>query len=106
MRLRVKSSNIFPLPGNPHMLHLATLERGLREFIVLHCMRGPHKDKTYIEEVVLTTVDFKDDVFANCKFVADDELANELAEFATDKGLLDIEKRLHQGSNLWISSGR
>lgn len=103
MRLRVKNSNIFPLPGNPHMLHLGTIERGLREFIVMHCVRGPHKGNTYIEEVVLNTVDFKNDVYANCKFIDDDELAGELAEFATDKGLLDIKERLNEGGHLWTS---
>lgn len=71
----------------------------------MHCVRGPHKGKTFIEEVVLTSVDFKADVFANCRFIDSDELAEELARFATEKGLLDVEKRLHQGGQLWMPPG-
>ena len=84
------------------MLHLGTIGYGLREFIVMHCRRGPHNGQTYIEEVVLNNVDFSTDVFANCKFIDDDNLAQDLAAFAEEKGLLDIRKRMHEGGRLWL----
>lgn len=103
MRFKVKNSSIFLMPGNPHMVHLGTIEYGFREFIVMHCRAGSHQGNTYIEEAVLTTVDFSKDVFANSKFIEDDNLAQDLAAFAEEKGLLDIKSRLHQGGNLWIT---
>ena len=96
VKFRVKNSNIFLLPGNGHMLHLGTIEYGLREFIVMTCIGGPHQGKTYIEEIVLNTVDFSKDVFANCKFIEDDNLAFDLAKFAEDKGLTDIKNRVDE----------
>ena len=90
--MKVKNSNIFPLPGNPHMLHLGTIEKGLQEFIVMACIRGSHRGKVFIEEAVLTTVDWSKDVFGNCKFIQDDALAEDLAKFAEMKGLTDMKK--------------
>lgn len=92
MRFKLKNSNIFPLPGNPHMLHLGTIGYGLREFVLMLGIAGPGKGKFYIEEVVLESVDFSKDVYANCKFIDDDELAQDLAEFADELGLRDIKK--------------
>lgn len=96
MRFNVKDSNIFYLPNNTHMLHLATITYGLREFIVMICLRGPKKGNVYIEEVVLNSVNWTEDVFANCKFIADDNLANDLSEFANSKGLLDPKRILNE----------
>lgn len=91
MRLKVKNCSRFRLPGsNKHFIHLGTIEYGIREFIVFHCTAGPKAGNTYIEEVVLTSVDWTEDVFANCKFVSDDNLAQDLAAFATEQGLLNI----------------
>jgi hypothetical protein len=90
--MKVKNSNIFPLPNNPHMLHLGTIEKGFQEFIVMACIRGQHRGKIYIEEAVLTSVDWSKDVFGNCKFVADDALAEDLARFAEEKGITDMKK--------------
>ena len=105
-RFRVLNSNIFPLPGNPHMLHLGTIGYGLREFIVMRCIRGPKAEMTYIEEVVMNTVDFQKDVFANCKFIEEDALAEDLARFSEEKGLLDVEKTTGQivetGNSRWL----
>lgn len=96
MRFKVKNSNAFLVPNNPHFLHLGTIGYGLREFIVMTCINGPHQGKTYIEELVLTNVDFTKDVFANCKFIEDDNLAFDLAKFAEEKGLTDIKNRSHE----------
>lgn len=96
MRFYVKDSNIFKIPNNPHMLHLATIGYGLREFIVMVCIEGPYKHKCYIEEAVLTTVDFKKDVFANLKFIDDDNLAADLAAFVDEKKLTDMKERFNE----------
>lgn len=103
MRFKVKDSNIFPMPGNPHMLHLATIMYGLREFVVMLWAKA---GKCYIEEVVINTVDWTSDVFANLKFIDDDNLAFDLAKFAEEKGLTDMKKRteelIDQGKQRWI----
>ena len=96
MRFQVKDSNIFRIPNNQHLLHLATISYGLREFIVMVCIEGVHSGKCYIEEVVLNTVDYSKDVFANLKFIDDDNLAFDLAMFAQDKGLTDVKKRMNE----------
>ena len=105
--MRIKDSNLFLLPNNPHMLHLGTIQDGLREFIVMTCIRGEHKGKTYIEEVVLNTVDWTSDVFANLRFIQDDNLATDLAKFSEEKGLTDIGKRMNElgdtGRLTWIN---
>lgn len=94
-RFIVKNTDMFLLPGNPHMLHIATIGYGLREFIV---MLDRNTQKMYIEEVVLETKDFSNDVWANMKFIQDDELAFDLAKFAEDKKLIDM-KRIQE--TLW-----
>jgi len=78
------------------MLHLGTIGYGLREFIVMTCIYGPHYGKTYIEEVVLTSVNFSEDVYANCKFIEDDNLAEDLAKFAEEKQLTSIGNRANE----------
>lgn len=107
MRMIVKNTDIFPIPKNPHMLHLGTIGYGLREFVCLICIApGEHQGKTYIEEVVLNTVDWTSDVFANLKFIEDDNLAEDLARFAMEKKLLDQERVIGQlyetGRSSWI----
>jgi hypothetical protein len=97
---KVKDSNLFQLPNNPHMLHLGTIGYGLREFIVMACITGQHSGKCYIEEVVLNTIDFSKDVFANLKFVSDDNLAFDLAKFAEEKGLTDVKRRMQELSDM------
>ena len=89
---KIKDSNLFLLPGNPHILHIATITRGMQEYIV---MLDLNTQKMYIEEVVLETKDFTKDVWANMKFIEDDELAFDLAKFAEDKKLIDM-KRIHE----------
>lgn len=106
MRFSLKNSNIFPLPGNPHMLHLGTIGYGLREFIAMLCIAGPKAGNLYIEEVVLNTVDFTSDVFANCKFIDDDNLAADLAEYVDEQGLRDVKKItdviIDMGQTQWL----
>lgn len=88
-RFKVKETNLFLLPGNPHMLHVATITYGLREFIF---MLDHTTQKMYIEEVVLESTDFEKDVWANMKFIEDDNLAFDLAKFAEDEKITDMKK--------------
>lgn len=89
MRYTVKNTNYFLLPGNPHMVHIATIGYGLREFVA---MLDRTTQKFYIEEVVLESKDFQKDVWANFKFIDDDSLAIDLAKFCEDKKLLDMKR--------------
>ena len=93
------------MPGNNHLLHMATIEYGFREFIVMIGIKGVVKGRAYIEEAVLTTIDFNEDIFANLKFIDDDNLANDLAQWVMENKLLDIKERgfeaFEQGMNLW-----
>jgi hypothetical protein len=89
MRFKLKDTNLFYLPGNAHMLHLATIEYSLREFIA---MLDVTTQKLYIEEIVLQSVDFQKDVWANLKFINDDLLAADLAEFLREKKVIDMKK--------------
>ena len=94
------------MPGNPQLLHLATVTDSFREFIAMVCVKGPETGNCYIEEAVLTTVDYSTDVFANLKFIQDDHLAEDLYDFLNNKGLLDITRRLNeviaQGNISWL----
>ena len=92
------------MPGNnEHMVHMSTISMGLREFVV---MIDKHSQKAYIEEVVLTSLSYQDDVTAHCKFIEDDNLAIDLAAFVEDRGLLDMKKiteeLLDRGKAQWI----
>lgn len=97
---------MFLVPGNTHMLHLGTIAYGLREFIVMACLYGESRGKCYIEEVVLNTVDWSKDVFANCKFIDDDNLAFDLAKYAEEEGVTDMQARFEelrqQGNLQWL----
>ena len=50
-------------------MHMATIGYGFREFIVMVGIGNEIKGKAYIEEAVLTTVNYSEDVFANLKFI-------------------------------------
>lgn len=106
MRFQVKDKNIFQMPGNPHMIHLGTIGYGLREFIVMTCIGGSHKGKTYIEEAVLESKDFSKDVFACSKFIEEDALAEDLAHFAEQQGITDMKARAEElidtGRRSWL----
>ena len=60
------------------------------------CAKGEKAGQCYIEEVVLNTVDYSSDVFANLQFITDDNLAFDLASFAEEKGLTDIKSRMNE----------
>lgn len=106
MRFRVKNSNIFLLPCNDHMLHLGTIESGLREFVVMYCRGGPKSGNMYIEEAVLTNIDFSKDVFACFKFIADDDEAYEIANFAAENNMTNMveiaNKLFSTGRGSWL----
>lgn len=89
MRFFLKDTNVFPLPGNNHMLHIATISYGLREFVG---MLDRRTQKFYIEEVVLESKDLQKDIWANFKFIEDDNLAYDLAKFCEEKKVLDMKK--------------
>ena len=106
--MRIINSNIFPLPGNSHMLHLGTIAMGIQEYVVMLCVKGPKRGNCYIEETVLYSMDLKDDVTAYCKFIKNDALAEDLAAFADEKGLTSmkrIEELLATGRSSWILNG-
>lgn len=84
------------------MLHLATLTRGMKEFVVMLCRLGECKGKLYIEEVVLTTVDWTNDVFANLKFIDDDNEAEDLFRFVEERKIVDMKHI----ADVLIDSGR
>ena len=87
--MKVINTNHFRLPGNEHMIHLASIQDSLREFIL---MIDTKTSKAYIEEVVLESKDFSKDIWANLKFIEDDNLAHDLASFCEDKKLIDMKK--------------
>lgn len=88
---KLTNTNYFYLPGNKHMLHICTISCGFQEYI---CMLHVQTSQVYIEEVVLESKDLQKDVWANFKFIDDDNLAADLAAFCYDKQVLDI-KRIH-----------
>jgi len=103
--MKVINSELFLVPGNPHMLHLATVEHGLREFIAFLCWIDPppispatptYVGHLYIEEVVLESKDFTKDVFANSKFIEDDSLAFDIAKTLEEQKLIDIMERTQE----------
>jgi hypothetical protein len=87
MKFKLVDTNLFYLPGNPHMLHIASIRGGLREFIM---MLDVNTQYIYIEECVLTSVDFQKDVWANLKFIEDDNLAYDLAKFCEENKVQDM----------------
>lgn len=89
MKFKLKDTNLFLLPGNSHMLHIASIEYGLREFVL---MLDRKTSITYIEEVVLESNDLSNKVWANFKQIEDDNLWNDLAEFVSEKKLVDMKK--------------
>jgi hypothetical protein len=89
MSFKITNTDYFYLPNNPHMLHLATISYSLREFIL---MLDVTQNKIYIEEVVLVSVDYSKDVWANFKFIEDDSLAEDLYKFCEDKKLIDMKR--------------
>ena len=82
------------MPGNLHMVHLGTISYSLREFVIMFCIAGEHQGNCYIEEVVLNSIDWTNDVFANLKFIKEHNLAFDLAKFAEEEKLTDMALRM------------
>lgn len=89
IRFKIKDSNYFLLPNNRHMLHLCSISYGMREFVL---MIQIETHQAYIEEVVLTSSSNTEDVWANFKFIEDNSLMEDLANFCQEQKLLDVEK--------------
>lgn len=105
-RFKLIDSNIFLLPNNPHLVHLGTIKAGFKEYIVMYCRKGPKEGRIYIEEVVLTSIDWTKDVYANLGFIKDDNLARDLAEFARARGLLDPTRLLRSPLITFSNGGK
>lgn len=106
MGFRLMDTDIYPLPKNEHMLHLATIGSGASEFVVMLCIKGSKKGNCYIEEVVYTSQDYSQDITGNFKYIKDDNLAFDLAKFAEQHKLTDVSERLmelsDQGKASWL----
>lgn len=98
-RFTVVTTNLFLIPDNNHMIHLATIQRGLKEFIV---MLDRRTQKVYIEEVVMNNISSNDDTWASFKFIEDDNLALDLAKFCEEQKIIDMVKV----SNYLVDQGR
>ncbi len=73
------NSNHFPLPGTcERFLHLATLQRGFKEFMVF---KDRWTEQVYIEEITGGHGPLR---------IEDDQLAEELAAFVRERGILDM----------------
>lgn len=92
MRFVLKDTNIFPMDSNPHMLHIATVGYGLRDFVCMLCIMGSKANNLYIEELVPTTNSSVEDIYGNFKFIDDDDLATELAMFLAMHNITSIDK--------------
>lgn len=80
MRKILIDTNRYNLKGtNNRFLHLATVQRGLREYM---CFIDKTNGKTYIEEIT----------GGSLQFIEDDFLAEELTNFLTETGVLNIGK--------------
>lgn len=78
-QFKVKNSDRYFLPGsNKDFLHLATLNSGLREFMVFSDQRT---NQLYIEETS----------WGNLQKIEDEELWNDLAAFIQEKNLHQIK---------------
>jgi len=87
MRKKLISSTIFPLQGAPGWYHLATIHRGLREFMhFIDSLTG----EAYIEELT----------GGSLTFIEDEELFIELEQFLADNGVHHCQ-RVNLEDNLW-----
>jgi len=75
--LILSDTNRYLLPGGTGALHLATVLDGLREYICFY-----YGGNVYIEEIT----------GGHLEFIEDDRLAEEIAEFLRERGVLDISK--------------
>lgn len=87
--MKLVNTNRFILAGtNNRFLHVATIVDGLHEFM---CMYDLYTQKLYIEEIT----------GGHLEFIQDDALANALAEFLRESGVLDANKPMLP-DNQWL----
>lgn len=80
--MRLVDSNRFYLPNtNGQYLHLATVQRNLREYI---CFAHVATQQVYIEEIT----------GGSLEFIEDDQLAAALHDFLVDTGALRMDRPL------------
>ena len=80
MRIRVLNSDVYVLKGtDDRFFHLATLTRGLHEYMVFFDDRDK---KVFVEKIT----------GGHLEYVDDESLWEELATFAQNKGLTDIAR--------------
>jgi hypothetical protein len=86
------------------MIHLATIQYGLKEFIVMLDRRN---QKVFIEEVVVNNINSNDDTWASFKFIQDDSLALDLAKFCEEQKIIDMKRvsdyLIDQGRIAWLT---
>ena len=91
MSFKLINSNRFPLPGtNNRFLHLATVQDSIKEYI---CFVDTRTTQIYIEEITGGAGPF---------FIEDDSVVQDITNFLTEKGTLDISKPLIP-DNIWYS---
>lgn len=80
--MKLVDSNRFYLPNTRgQYLHLATVQRNLREYI---CFAHVKTQKIYIEEIT----------GGSLQFINDDQLADALHSFLVDRGVLRMDRPL------------
>ena len=78
--MKLLDSNRFCLQGTANQfLHIATVANGVREYM---CFCDLKTQKVYIEEIT----------GGHLEFIDDDSLAEGIAEFLRESGVLDINK--------------
>ena len=75
---KIQNLNPFPLQGtNKRFIHLATVHSNLREFM---CFIDLEEERMYVEEMT----------GGSLSFIDDENLASDLQDFLTEKGVLVI----------------
>jgi len=91
MSFKLINSNRFQLPGtNNKFLHIATIQKGLKEYI---CFADTQTTQIYIEEITGGAGPF---------FIEDNSLVEDITNFLTEKRVLDISKPLIP-DKIWYS---
>lgn len=79
-RIKVVNSSVFPLNGtNGRYVHLASMHKGLREYM---CFIDKRLQRVFIEQIS----------GGHLEFIEDQQLAEELAAFLQERGLLSMSR--------------
>lgn len=90
MNFKLTDTNRFALKGtNGRFVHLATIHRGVREFM---CFADKTTAQIYIEEIS----------GGQLVFIADDSLAQGLSDFLNEAGVLNLTKPIIPDSQWYI----